>query len=264
MATLRRYARLLLLYLRLNISSALEYRESFYMAAAGMLLSNCSFIFFWWVAFSQTAQPIGGYDFRDVMYIWACATAAYGLAHIVFGNATRIPGMIMRGEADIYLLQPKDPLLSMLCARTELSAFGDLAYGVILLLLTNQGWAGILWFVLAAVLGGLLIIATGVLFSTLTFYTGNAENASAFAVEFMGTFSLYPEGIFGKFVRPFLYTLLPAAFVVHVPLKLARGGNLVWLPVWLLAAVGYCAVAYIAFNRGLKRYESGNLIITRL
>lgn len=256
--------RLFFKYSRVNLSGALEYRASFYMSAFGMLLSNSTFVFFWYVAFEQIGGRIGGYDFRDVMFIWASCSSAFGLSAIVFGNAGSLSGMIARGEIDVFLLQPKNPLLSLLMARTSLSAWGDLAYGIVLMALTGQGARGWLFFALAIPLGGLLIAATGVLFGSLAFWFGDTSTAGSMSTEFVVNFCIYPEGIYPKAIRALMYTVIPAAFIVHVPLKLARGGSALWLPVWLLAAAAYVGVAVFVFNRGLKRYESGNLIVTRM
>lgn len=256
--------RMIALYLRLNLSGALEYRESFYLSAFGMALSNSTFIFFWWVAFDQIGGRIGGYDFRDVMFIWAASSSAYGICHILFGNANRLALFIVRGELDPFLLQPKPLLLNVLCAGAELSAWGDLAYGFILMALTRQGALGWIYFGVALLFGSLLIAATAVAVNSLAFYFGDTSTTGHVAAEFVVNFCIYPEGIYKGFVRFLMYSVIPAAFIVHVPLRLARGGSLWWLALTAGATVLYCAGAYALFQHGLKRYESGNLIVTRL
>ncbi len=261
---MRKTLRLLGHYVRLNLSGALEYRASFFLSAFGMLLNNCTFIFFWYIAFEQIGGRIGGYDFRDMMFVWAAFSSAYGASHIIFGNVDRMSQIILTGEMDTYLLQPKNPLLSMLCARTELSAWGDFVYGIALMLLTGQGALAFFWFVIAVVLGGALYVAVGVMFGSLAFFFGDMGDAGSFAMELTTNFGIYPEGIYQGFARFLMYTVVPAAFIVHVPLKLARGGALYWIPIWLLAACAYTALAYLLFKLGLKKYASGNLVVARL
>ena len=87
--------RLIGLYFRLNLSSAMEYRGSFLLQAFGMALSNGSFVFFWWIAFQQIKGTIGGYDFRDVMFIWA-AHRQLITSHILFANMNAITRLIVR------------------------------------------------------------------------------------------------------------------------------------------------------------------------
>lgn len=252
------------LYFKVNLSAALEYRSAFFMQAFGMAISNGSFVFFWWIAFNQIGR-IGGYDFRDVMFIWAAASSSYGAANILFANMNSISRLIISGELDTFLLQPKSVLVSVLCSKTALSAWGDLLYGFLLIALTQgtsiQAW---LMFFCSIVVGGLLLTGVAVSAHTLTFYLGDASLLSSMAIEFAINFSIYPKGIYSGFIRLLMVTLIPTTFMVHIPLQLARLFN-PWLLIGLVAAATvYCLLAGLFFYRGLRHYESGNLIITRL
>jgi ABC-2 type transport system permease protein len=184
---------------------------------------------------------------------------------VLFANADQLTRLIVTGELDTFLLQPCNLLLNVCCARTSLSAYGDLLYGVVLLALT-QGGSGLTWlfFALGVPVGALLITAISLIAHTLTFYFGDASFAGNMSVEFVVNFCIYPAGIYHRAVRLLMYTLIPAAFIVHVPLRLVREFSLGWMLVWLAASSAYCAFASWFFYRGLKRYESGNLIVTRL
>ncbi len=257
--------RLAALYLRFNLSAALEYRASFLSAAIGMFVSDATFIFFWWVVFEQTGGEIGGYDFRDMMFIWAASASAFGLMNIVFGNLTRINDTVMTGALDTYLLQPRSVLLNLLMSRTDFTAWGDLAYGFVLMILTNQGPSGWIGYLLAVLTGGLVMASEIVILQSTVFFLGNSSFLSSMSLNLSVNFCTYPEGIFPRALRFLLYWLIPAQFVVHVPLRIARGiGVAYWLPAQLLAAVCFASLAVWIFGRGLRRYESGNLIVTRM
>jgi len=257
--------RLIGLYFRVNLASAMEYRGSFLLQAFGMALSNGTFVFFWWIAFQQIGGRIGGYDFNDVMFIWAAASSAFGVSNILFANMNAITRLIVTGELDTFLLQPKDVLMNLLCARTSLSAWGDLAYGFVLMALTHGGdWQAWGMFLISIVIGGLLMTAVSVSAHTFTFYLGDASLIGGMALEFIINFCIYPEGIYRGFVRVLMLSVIPASFIVHIPLKLARSFN-IWMLLLLFGVSAiYCFIAYRFFYRGLKRYESGNLIITRM
>lgn len=262
---MKRHLKIALRYFKVNLNSAMEYRASFLTQAFGMALSNATFVFFWWVAFSQVGGRIGGYEFRDVMFIWALCSSAFGLSHVLFDNANQLTRLIVTGELDTFLLQPCNLLLNICCARTSLSAYGDLLYGVVLMALT-QGGNGQAWlfFALGVPVGALLMAAIGLTAHTLTFYFGDASIVGSMSQEFVVSFCIYPAGIYPRAVQLLMYSLIPAAFIAHVPLRLARNFTVGWLLVWLAASVAYCAFAVWFFYRGLKKYESGNLIVTRL
>jgi len=262
---MKKHLKIFACYFRLNLASALEYRASFFTQAFGMALSNSAFIFFWWVAFGQIGGNIAGYSFEDVLFIWAVASSAFGLANILFFNATWLTRLIVTGELDTFLLQPCNILLNVLSAKTSLSAYGDFIYGIILMLIFHAAnpvaW---LWFMTGVILGGLLFTAIALMAHTLSFYWGDATVLEQMATEFAINFSIYPDKIYAPAVRALIYSLIPAGLAVHIPMRLVSGFS-PWL---VLASLGgaalYCIMAVCFFYRGLKRYESGNVIVTRL
>ncbi|MDR0469654.1 MAG: ABC-2 family transporter protein [Peptococcaceae bacterium] len=262
---MRKHLKIFACYFRLNLSSALEYRASFFSQAFGMALSNSSFLFFWWIAFQQIGGAIAGYRFEDVLFIWAVASSGYGFAHILFANAAGLTRIIVTGELDVFLLQPCNVLLNVLCAKTILSAYGDLCYGFALMLLFYRSdimaW---IWFFYGALIAGALITAISLTAHSLSFYFGDMASIGQMAMEFTINFSIYPDRIYAPAVRAVMYSIIPAGIAVHVPLRLFREFSPLTALVALGGALLYCACAALVFYRGLDRYESGNVIVTRL
>ena len=252
-------------YFRLNFASALEYRASFFSQAFGMALSNSSFIFFWWIAFGQIGGEIAGYSFEDVLFIWAVTSSGYGISTLLFANASELTRLIITGELDTFLLQPCNVLLSVLCSRTSLSAYGDLIYGFILMIIF-YGSKGIawLWFFVGIVLFGLLMTAVVLTAHSLSFFWGDASVIGTLATEFLINVSIYPEKIYAPFIRALMYSVIPVGIAVHTPLRLFGEFSLYSTLAAFAVAVLYCVLAGVFFYRGLRRYESGNAIITRL
>ncbi len=199
------------------------------------------------------------------MFIWALCSSAFGLAHIVFGNQGRLTQLILQGELDVFLLQPKALLLNVLCARSRFSAWGDFFYGFALFGIVHKpggaDWALFVWFI---VLGAILITAISVAAHAATFYFGNATVIGSMIMEFVINFSIYPLGIYRGVIRVLLFTLIPAGFAVHVPLSILRSFSPGLLLGQFAFVAAYTVFACWFFNRGLRRYASGNLITTRL
>jgi len=252
-------------YFRVNLESALEYRVSFIIQALGMALSNASFVFFWWVAVGQAGGTVGGYEYLDILFIWAVTAAGFGLGHIFFANMRQITRLIVTGELDTFLLQPRDVLLNVLCARTDMTAWGDFVYGVIMIGITRgldaRAWGA---FALGSVSGMMIVTALNVTVQSLAFWAGEITALSNIASELALNFSLYPEGIYPGVIKLIMYTAIPVAFVSHVPLKLALGGAIWWAALSIGVALVYTVIAWVFFTRGLRKYESGNLIVTRM
>ncbi len=262
---MKKHLKIFACYFKLNLASALEYRASFLTQAFGMALSNSSFIFFWWIAFQQLNGAIGGYAFEDVVFIWAVASSGFGLSHILFANVSNLTKLIVTGELDTFLLQPCNILVNVLCARTNLSAYGDFLYGFVLMSIFYMGnGAAWLWFLGGVCMSALLITAIGLAAHTLSFYWGDASLLGQMATEFTINFSIYPEKIYAPAVRALMYSIIPAGVAVHIPLRMFQAFS----PWTALAALGgavlYCTAAGCLFYRGLRKYESGNVIVTRL
>ena len=262
---MKKHWKIIKCYFRMNLSSALEYRTSFFVQAFGMTLSNSSFIFFWWIAFSQVGGPIAGYSFNDVMFIWAAASTGFGLAHILFANAASLTQIIVTGELDAFLLQPCNTLLNVICAKTSLSAYGDFMYGIILIAIVFRGnGAAWLWFLVAVIFSCILMTAILLMTNSLTFYIGDASAPSRIVTELMINMSIYPDKIYGPPVRALMYSLIPVGFAVHVPMRLLNGEPVILALLAFAGSALFCAAAARVFYSGLKRYESGNIIVTRL
>jgi ABC-2 type transport system permease protein len=97
-----------------------------------MMLNNAAFALFWGALIARVGT-IGGYGFVDIMIIWALTSTSFGIAHVLWGNVRSIGQIVMKGELDVYLLQPKNAFLNVLASRTIVSAWGDLLYGYLVL-----------------------------------------------------------------------------------------------------------------------------------
>lgn len=264
LAQVKSHLKLVAVYFRFNLAAAMEYRGSFLLQVFGMAINNASFVVFWRIVYSQV-ETIGGYGFREVMFIWALASSSFGFAHILFGNLGRLTEMILQGELDAYLLQPKDVYLNALSSKTIVSAWGDFFYGIILFLLAQGFEPGrFLLFGVFVVFSGLLMGSVFFTAETLTFFLGNASALGRLVQEFLISFTLYPEGIFKGAIHWLIYSLIPAGFIVFLPLRIFTAFSWRWLGWLMVIDLGYIVFGYILFRRGLKRYESGNLIVTKL
>lgn len=258
-----KYGALVWSYLKINLAAAMEYRVAFLSQCLGMALNNALIFFFWWLYFARF-PVIGGWGLREVLLLWAVVATAFGLGVTIFGNATRLATLIAQGHLDYYLTLPANVLLHTLVSRMGLASWGDVGFGLVafaLVGLVSPGALGL--FVLLVVLSAAICVAFLVLIGSLAFYIGSAEAAAAQAQNAIITFSLYPGPMYRGWVRLLIFTLVPAAFVGHVPVELLRRFE----PLWLAALIGFTvalwAAALLVFRLGLRRYESGNLIVLR-
>ena len=114
---------------------------------------------------------------------------------------------------------------------------------IVLALLPGTDFGRVLLFCGLMVPGAVIFAATFAAAESLTFFLGNAQAVSSALAEFMLSFSLYPEGVFGKNLRWLFYSIIPSGFVAFVPLRIYRALDWALVPaLWAIAAL-YAALA---------------------
>ena len=250
-------------YVKLNLQAALEYRVSFWAQIFAMTLNDAMWVAFWALFFGRF-PVVRGYEFRDVVMLWSFGAFSYGLATGIFGGSWRFAGQVTRGELDFFLVLPKPVLLHVLVSRMSVSAWGDAIFGLACYLgLARPAPGELALFLALSLVGATLFVSYAVLVNAAAFWLGNAETFSDQVQGALLTFSLYPGSLFSGAVKVALFTVVPAGLITWVPVGLIRSWD--WGVASLLAAAGalLLGLAVTAFYRGLRRYESGNLLAMR-
>lgn len=262
MRHLLQYIAIFFLSAKIHLQSALEYKRAFIIQVLGMVLNNGSFLFFWWIIYHRFADSFQARDiaFSQIIMVWAIASAAFGLMHLLLGGSRHLSECIVNGKLDIYLLYPRQPLFMAAIAKAHVSAMGDLAYGYLLFFIFLPfGMKELLVFTTMVCLSALLLAGLLVILNCLTFFLGNAEQAKETFFASTINFATYPEGIFSPFIKFLLFSILPVGLYVYLPVRLLTAFSFKGL---LLLVAGDClvlALACLVFRLGLKHYESGNL-----
>ena len=75
---------------------------------------------------------------------------------------------------------------------------------------------------------------------------------------------LYPGSVFRGPTAWILHTLIPVAFVAYIPARIFQSFDARLLALVIAADAVIVLVSVLLFRRGLRKYESGNLIGTRV
>lgn len=249
--------------IRYNLAREMENRAAFIMQAVGMMANNGIMILQWVVLFS-IRETIGGYGFRDMALLWAISSSAFGVAHALFVNVISIPALVTGGKLDAYLVQPKNALVNVACSRMSVSAIGDFFYGILLTVIVRVSPASFLIFVAFAFTGGVTMAAFYTISGCLSFWLGNSEDLTGSLNNMLVTFGTYPEGLFGGMGKWVLYTFIPVGFVSYIPVKVLREFDIALAAGSILFACLLAVAAFVLFHRGLRKYNSGNLMSARI
>lgn len=251
--------RFLRVLIGLSLASVMEYRASFLSQIVFMFLNNGIYFLFWLILFGQFGS-LQGYELADMYLLFALVALGFGLGNLFVGNTgVRLATMIAQGQLDYYLVLPRRLLPHLIFSRMEVSAMGDIAFGLTAVWLTDLATVEqYLLFLLAAILAGIICIGFTVLSGSLAFFIGNAQYISQQLNNGLITFAMYPDVLFSGGVRLLLYSLLPAFFIGAVPVQIVRQANWGLLAGLAVVAVIICGLATAVFATGLRRYESGN------
>lgn len=258
------HLKILLHFVRLNYQAAMEYRTSFLMQIVFMALNNAVFLGFWWVFFERF-QDVQGWQLRDVLVLYGVGAASFGLATAIFGNTPRLGYLISEGHLDAHLSQPGDPLMKMMASRGSGASLGDLFFGVgMYLAFVGFSPGAFSLYCLLILISATVFLSFWCVAQSLAFWLGSSGGIPRTLGESILTFALYPEGLFVGPTRWMLYTLIPAGFVTYIPVRLIRNPDPVELSGYLVVALGFAVFARRFFQRGLRRYESGNQIVVQV
>lgn len=242
----------------MNLKANLAHRAAFVMQVGFMALNNAVFFVFWW-ALLQHVQQIRGWTLADVQVLFGVVAAAFGLTVSLAGGVRHLGRVIDDGELDTLLTQPRPVLLYALGMRMQPAGIGDALSGIAFVIWSQQvSWRTWPLLLLVIVASAVVFTAIGVLFFCSAFWLGRSETIARQAWDLLVTFSLYPESLFGGWMRAVLFTVLPAGFVGYVPVRVITHPTVWNVGAVVTAAAAYALLAVVVFNRGLRRYASGS------
>ncbi len=234
------------------------------MQVVFMMLNNFVFLGFWWLFFEKF-QSVDGWKIEQVFEVYGLVATSFGMVHFLFGGLPGLAFAIEEGKIDQALSQPKPPLLKLLASRVSSSSFGDMVFGVGLIVgFTEHTWMDIPKILGLAALGASIFLHFSVILQALAFWTGRSSKFSSTIMSSLMTFACYPEELFSGSIRILLFTLIPAGFVAWFPVRLMQNPGLEDLAVYLGICLALGVFAWWFFSRGLRRYESGNQMVVNL
>lgn len=256
--------KLIFSYLKLNIQKELQYKTSFFLKVIMMVANNAFFIIQWYIIFSLV-DNIAGYTFNDVILIWGISAGGYGLAHLLFANAFNIDEIIYEGKLDVYLTQPKSVLINLISSSTSVSAIGDILYCFIALAIIGAPWWWYIAIIPVIIISAIIFIGCVVTFKSIAFYVKKGGAVADVITHAIVMFGTYPGRIFTGLAKVILYTIVPVGVMVFLPAEnIFMAFDFKWIIGFVSIAIFWSILAFVSFKVGLKKYNSGNLMSSRL
>lgn len=263
MSTVVNQIKISLLSIKYALQREMLNKFTFFSNIIFMILNNACFIVQWIILYA-IKEDVGGYSFKQVLLLWGLAAGGYGISHFFFKESFNLSENINSGKLDNYLIQPKNVLLSLITSNVEVSALGDLLYGIILLFFYGFNIKVLLLFILFSITSGLIITSIAIITGSLAFWFGKTDVFVGTVNGLMTNFATYPEGIFNGIIKILFYTIIPLGFSIYLPIQVMSNFNLFNLFVIVLITIILVLLAFIVFYRGLRKYSSTNLMNVRV
>lgn len=246
--------------LKCNIKSSYSNKKSFYIQTISMFVNNCVWLVFWLILFNNKGGNINGVVLNDILYLWSVPVIGFGICFLLFGGVEYLSADIANSNIDHYICKPKHSLISILTSKSRLSAMGDIIYGLVMgLFAVGFNPLKYLMLILLGILTGIGFIAISVIIRSLAFYFGNITKAGdVYIMSLLLTLTIYPEKMFSGVIKLLMYTAVPAMYIAQIPVRIAKDFDLKLLLIELLVISFLTITAFFVYNKGLKKYESGN------
>jgi ABC-2 type transport system permease protein len=262
-STVVKYLQLTWQLKKLSIQAAMSYRASFLIQVFGMVFNNAAWIILW-ALFFKRFPTLNGWGLEHTLLLYSFGTLAFALCVIPAEGVAYLARYVVSGELDSYLTMPKNVLWSIAVSKVDISAIGDGLFGFALMFyIYGFALSKIFWFLLLTSLSAILFFDFLVILQSLSFWLGDIEDVAKRIIYMLIGFMFYPQSIFSGFLKIIMMTIMPAFFVVTVPLSLLTEFSWCYLAILLASVMVGTAGALWIFNKGLARYESGNLMTTR-
>ncbi len=249
----------------LNISAAAEYRVSFATQIVGIIGNDITHILIW-VIFFDRFTTLNGWQFHDMMLLLSVFMLSFGIFGIFTGGLIELAKYIVRGDLDYFLTFPKNVLWHTAVNRLEIPALGDatLAILVFVFLTGPLSLEKVAIYLLVSILSSLILINFTITTQSISFYLGNFEESADRWLWTLFGVALYPQTIFSGWLKVVTLTVLPSFFIIYLPVELLKHFNWEFLGILVAAVIFSSIISLTVFHKGLRRYESGNLINIRL
>lgn len=211
-----------------------------------------------------TVPALGVWTFESLAFLFGFILIPKSIDHIFTDDLWILAyWAIRRGELDIYLTRPLNPLYQFVAKTFKWDGIGELVVGIVIMCMFG-GSSGIAWtasgvigLIMCAVLGIFCFTGIKLLFASLAFWV---KNAGIFlnTVYNLSNYAKYPVRNMGKAFASIMFFVVPFGLFLYYPVECLIVGANIWMSVlWsAVAAVILMTLALCVWRLGLKNYES--------
>lgn len=249
-------------YISILLRSAMQYKASFLLGAAGQFFVSFNELLGLYFIFDRFSR-IKGYTYHEVLLCYGIMLLGFSIAQCQARGFESFHYLVKSGEFDRIMVRPRSAVLQVLGSRFEtnrflriLLAFAMFFYGAAHCRVTwTIDKTAVVIFMVFGVF--LLFIGLFLLGASISFFT--IEDGGFLNVLIYGgsTHGKYPVDIYGKQMLKFCTYGIPYALVQYYPLQYLLGRTGRWeYALYPFGAVVFILACYFAWRFGMRHYQS--------
>jgi len=250
-------------YVSMSLRSGLSYKaDSIIMIISFIVTEIASLATIYLIVGS--VPSLGVWSFTSLAFLFGFVLIPKSIDHIFTDELWILAyWAIRRGELDMYLTRPLNPLFQFIAKTFKWDGFGELLVGIAVccIFAPQMGgvWtvSGVFALIVCAFLGIFCFTGIKLLFASLAFwfkYVGIFLNT----VYNFSNYARYPVRYMGKAFMSILFYVIPFGLFLYYPVEcIITGANPWWAALWsLIAAIILMTLALTVWHIGIRRYDS--------
>jgi len=213
-------------------------------------------------------QPLGGWTFGQVVFLYGLAIISHGLSVVFFIQTWYIEYYVTDGQFDRMIVRPLNVFFQFCFEFFNFIGLTDLIPGVIIFIYgciaSGFQFTLVNAVKVIAVIVGATFLRGGIytVFGSLAFWTKRSGPLTEVNLALFDYTTKYPMNIYPKLIQGLFTFLIPMGFVAYYPASelLSIGEGFIFpgsLCVWaLVVGIGVFLLGMLLFVTGMKRYES--------
>ncbi len=248
--------------------SEAQYPVNFFMSLFLVIINDGLFFFIFYLFLNYFKNWF--LKWQDFLLSWWIFTFWYGILVWVFSNLYKLNNIIENWKLDYYLSFPISPLVLLISTKIEVEALWDILFSLVSLgfyfYLTGFSFWIFLKVIIVLFIASLFVIWLSLIVWSISFWQDRASLWINYIWHVYWTLWSYPYKIFTKNLLILFFSILVLLFPswILAQILIVRWG----FGILDLIFIVFCISVFIfwlwLFNRWLKRYSSGNLVLTNV
>ena len=211
-----------------------------------------------------SVPQIGIWTFNALAFLFGFTLVPKAIDHIFTDELWMLAyWAVRRGELDIYLTRPLNPLYQYVAKTFKWDGIGEFVVGIVIMCIFAP-MSGIAWSfgnVMVLILCGFfgIFVFTGIklIFASLAFWV-KASGIILNTVYNLSGYAKYPLKYMGKAFMSIMFYVVPFGLMLYYPIEcLITGANAWWSVLWsAIAAIVLMALGLLVWTIGIRRYDS--------